>query len=158
MRSIHIALLILILTAMSALYVPSQAKAERKNDSTAEILKFEDGFSAALAHNDIVALKQYLSDDWSIVSGDGQIISRERFLTVVAGGDLKHDEMSSHQPTIRLYGNVALATSHAKSGGSYKGVHFHTDEIGTDVIVKIHGRWVCVLTQLTTVAEKSGSK
>jgi hypothetical protein len=54
MKSIHIAVLILILTAMSALYVPSQANAQRKSDSTAEILKFEDGFSAALAHNDIV--------------------------------------------------------------------------------------------------------
>jgi hypothetical protein len=62
--------------------------------------------------------------------------------------------MSFHQPTIRLCGNMALATSHAKSGGSYKGVEFQTDEIGTDVIVKIHGRWVCVLTQLTTVAQK----
>jgi Domain of unknown function (DUF4440) len=100
------------------------------------------------------ALEHYLSEDCSIVSGDGQVITRARFLSVVASGDLKHDKMSFHQPTVRLYGEMALATSHAQSGGSYKGVEFHTDEISTDVIVKIHRRWVCALTQLTTVAQK----
>jgi ketosteroid isomerase-like protein len=153
MKSIHLSLLILMITAIGAFQVPGQAKAPVNSDS-ADILKFEEGFSAALAHNDLAALERYLSDDWSIVSGDGQVISRERFLNVIASGDLKHDEMSFHQPAIRMFGDMAVATSHARSGGSYKGVQFHTDEIGTDVIVKIHGRWVCVLTQLTTVAQK----
>jgi ketosteroid isomerase-like protein len=154
MKSIHSALLSLSMIAVSLAQVPDQAGAEVPRGAEAEILKFEEGFSSALARNDVDALQHYLSEDWSIVSGDGQVITRARFLGVIASGDLKHDKMSFHRPTIRLYGETALATSHTNSGGTYKGVEFHTDEIGTDVIVKIHGRWVCVLTQLTTVAQK----
>ena len=37
--------------------------------------------------------------------------------------------------------------------GSYKNTPFETDEIGTDVIAKVHGHWICVLTQLTTITK-----
>jgi ketosteroid isomerase-like protein len=125
-----------------------------KRDTTAEIQQFEKRFSSALARNDVGELQNYLSDDWRIVSGDGGVIDRARFLQVIASGDLKHGEMSFSEPSIRVYGNTALVTSHARSGGSYKGVDFQTDEIGTDVIVMKGGRWVCVFTQLTTITGK----
>jgi ketosteroid isomerase-like protein len=127
---------------------------EARANSATEIKLFEDGFSTALAHNDAGALKRYLSEGWKIVSGDGQVITRARFLDVIASGDLKHDTMSSQDQTIELYGDTALVTGRAQSGGRYKGVEFHTDEIGTDVLVKVHDRWVCVFTQLTTVTRR----
>jgi ketosteroid isomerase-like protein len=125
-----------------------------KEKAIAEIQQFEKRFSSALARNDVGELQNYLSDDWRIVSGDGGVIDRARFLKVIAGGDLKHSQMSFSEPSIRVYGDTALVTSHAQSGGSYKGVDFKTDEIGTDVIVKKGGQWVCVFTQLTTIAGK----
>jgi ketosteroid isomerase-like protein len=117
----------------------------------AEIQQFEQRFSSALARNNVDELKIYLSDDWKVVSGDGGIIDRARFLKVIGSGDLKHNQMSFSEPSIRVYGDTALVTSHAQSGGSYKGVDFKTDEMGTDVIVKKGGKWVCVFTQLTTI-------
>jgi Domain of unknown function (DUF4440) len=80
-------------------------------------------------------LQNYLSADWRIVTGDGGFFDRARFLKVIGSGDLKHGKMSFSEPTIRVYGDMALVTSHAQSGGSYKGADFQTDEIGTDVIV-----------------------
>jgi ketosteroid isomerase-like protein len=125
-----------------------------KRNANAEIQQFEERFSSALARNDVGELQNYLSDDWRIVSGDGRVIDRARFLKVIGSGDLKHSKMSFSEPTIRVYGDTALVTSHAQSGGSYKGVDFQTDEIGTDVIVKKGGQWVCVFTQLTTITGK----
>jgi ketosteroid isomerase-like protein len=125
-----------------------------KEKALAEIQQFEKRFSSALARNDVGELQNYLSDDWRIVSGDGGLIDRARFLKVIASGDLKHRQMSFSEPSIRVYGDTALVTSHAQSGGSYKGVDFKTDEMGTDVIVKKDGQWVCVLTQLTTITGK----
>jgi ketosteroid isomerase-like protein len=125
-----------------------------KKEAIAEIQQFEERFSSALARNDVGELQIYLSDDWSIVSGDGGVIDRARFLKVIGSGDLKHSQMSFSEPSIRVYGDTALVTSHAQSGGSYKGVVFKTDEMGTDVIVKKGGKWVCVFTQLTTIAGK----
>jgi ketosteroid isomerase-like protein len=125
-----------------------------KKEAIAEIQQFEQRFSSALARNDVGELQIYLSDDWRIVSGDGGVIDRARFLKVIGSGDLKHSQMSFSEPSIRVYGDTALVTSHAQSGGSYKGVDFKTDEMGTDVIVKKGGKWVCVFTQLTTIAGK----
>jgi Domain of unknown function (DUF4440) len=117
-----------------------------------DIKQFEAAFSSALARNAVGELEGYLSDDWKIVSGDGDIIDKKRFLKVIASGDLKHTKMTSENQTIRRYGDVALVTARAKSTGAYKNMPFDTDEIGTDVIVRMHGHWVCVLTQLTTVS------
>jgi hypothetical protein len=56
--------------------------------------------------------------------------------------------------SIRFYGNVALVTEHARSGGSYQGIAFHTDEVSTDVIVNTNRPWICVLTRLTAIVPK----
>jgi hypothetical protein len=143
---------LLLLTSTLAMIVSVQGRAQTK-DNSADVTEFEAGFSSALARNAVQELEHYLSEDWKIVSGDGVIIDKNRFLKVIASGDLKHTRMTSENQTIRRYGNVALVTSHAQSAGSYKTVSFETDEIGTDVIVKIHGHWVCVLTQLTMIAK-----
>jgi uncharacterized protein DUF4440 len=142
------------LLAISAISLTSVAQQPRTQDSTADIAKFETDFSSALARNAVDELEGYLSADWKIVSGDGDIIDKKRFLKVIASGDLKHTKMTSENQIIRRYGNVALATAHLMSAGSYKNMPFETDEIGTDAIAKIHGHWVCVLTQLTTVAKR----
>jgi ketosteroid isomerase-like protein len=131
-----------------------RANEPAKGNRNAEIQQFEKRFSSALARNDVGELQNYLSDDWRIVSGDGGVIDRARFLKVIGSGDLKHSKMSFSESVIRVYGDTALVTSHAQSGGSYKGVDFQTDEIGTDVVVKKGGQWVCVFTQLSTIGGK----
>jgi hypothetical protein len=139
--------------AISLTLIAHQARAQTQ-DSAADIAKFETDFSSALARNAVDELERYLSADWKIVSGDGDVIDKKRFLKVIASGDLKHTKMTSENQTIRRYGNVALITAHSISAGSYKDMPFETDEIGTDVIAKVHGHWVCVLTQLTTIAKR----
>ena len=131
----------------------AQQGGAQTEDATADIAKFEANFSSALARNAVGELERYLSADWKIISGDGDIIDKERFLKVIAAGDLKHTKMTSENRAIHRYGNMAVITARAKSSGSYKNMPFETDEIGTDVIVKAHGHWVCVLTQLTTIAK-----
>lgn len=125
---------------------------EAKMDSMTDLKTFETGYASALQRNDVATLKNYLSDNWKIVSGDGQIITRARFLEVLTSGDLTHDTMSSQDETTTLYGDTAIVTARTQTGGRYKGVEFHTDEIATDIMVRIDGKWVCVFTQLSTVS------
>jgi len=148
----HLRTMLLLAVSLLSLTLAGQAWAQT-HDATAEITKFEAAFSSTLARNAAQELEHYLSADWRIISGDGSIIDRARFLKVIASGDLKHTNMTSENQTISLYGNTALVTSHSHSAGSYKNMPFETDEIGSDVIAKIHGHWVCVLTQLTTIAK-----
>jgi hypothetical protein len=61
----------------------SQTSAQARPEPAADVATFEAGFSAALARNDVGALKRYLSEDWTIISGDGGTITRARFLAVI---------------------------------------------------------------------------
>ena len=131
----------------------AQAGSPPAADPAVDIARFETAFAAALAHNDVRALQPLLADDWRIISGDGHIITRASFRGVLTSGDLRHTAMSSSEQTIRTYGSTALVTARATGAGSYKGTEFRTDEIATDVLVKLDGRWVCALTQLTTVSQ-----
>ena len=130
----------------------AQAGAHQFGDPTKDIKAFEEAMSSAIGRNDAGALEHYLSSDWTIVSGSGLIITRSTFLQVMAGGDLVHQSMAPQGQTIRIHGNFAVVTARIQSGGTYKGIGFHNDEINTDVLAKEHGHWVCVLRQLTTVA------
>jgi len=151
-------LLLVLLTAMVFAMSGRVVEAAAPRDTIVQIEKFEDDFSAALARNNVVSLQQLLSEDWKIISGDGSTITKARFLSVLSSGELKHDTMTFDARTIRIYGNVAVVTEHARSGGSYRGAAFHTDEVSTDVIVNNKGHWICVFTQLTTIIPKLMSK
>ena len=150
MSTIRVALFL----AISSLgFISAEQGRAQTQDSTADIVKFEADFSSALARNAVDELERYLSVDWKVVSGDGVIIDKRRFLEVIASGDLRHTKMTSENQTIRRYGNMAVITGHARSAGTYKNMPFETDEISSDVITKIHGHWACVLTQLTTISK-----
>jgi hypothetical protein len=152
MAKIKTGLIALSMTVLLALIGLEPGRAQTP-DVNAEITAFEAAFSSALARNDVGELKGYLADDWKIISGEGNLIDKNRFLKIIAGGDLKHAQMTTENLNIQRYDNVALVTSHAKSAGSYKGAEFSTDEIGTDTLIKRRGRWICVLTQLTTIGK-----
>jgi hypothetical protein len=127
---------------------------DSRREWTAQVETFEKDFSAALAHNDVDSLGQLLSKDYKIISGDGSFITKARFLSVLNSGALKHDTMTFDARSIRIYDKVAVVTEHARSGGSYQGAAFRTDEISTDIIINTNGRLICVLTQLTTIVPK----
>ena len=49
----------------------------------------------AMVANDAEAIGRFMTDDWIIVGPDGSIDGRERFLSLVASGELTHDTMTS---------------------------------------------------------------
>ncbi|MEP7130375.1 MAG: nuclear transport factor 2 family protein [Sphingomicrobium sp.] len=124
--------------------------ASRTSGNVAAVLRAERQFGAAVANNDTHAISRLTGDDWQIIDGDGHVIPRARFLQVIASGALKHSDLSSSDQTVRVYGNVAIVTGHAKSRGLYAGQDFSTDETATDVWIRTRSGWRCVLTQLTT--------
>jgi ketosteroid isomerase-like protein len=140
-------------TVWMALVLAASVPAARASPMTAQ--QFDQVFSAAIERNDVAALERYLAPEWFVISGDGARISRARFLQVIKSGALQHRSMQSSEEAVRALGDVVIIAAHARSRGSYQGVDFETDEIATDVVARIHGRWQCVLTQLTMIAPKA---
>jgi ketosteroid isomerase-like protein len=115
------------------------------------VLRASRDFTAAVATNDTGAIERATAEDWHIIDGDGHIISRAAFLKIVASGMLKHSALSISDEKMRVYGNAAIVTGHAKSVGTYAGKVFSTDEFSTDFWIRTKEGWKCVLTQLTTL-------
>jgi ketosteroid isomerase-like protein len=136
--------------AILAVAIAAAAPAAPNDGDKPAVLQAEREFGAAVAANDVRAMIGLTADDWQIIDGDGHIIPRAAFLKVIESGALKHSELSSSDETVRVYGDSAIVTGHAKSAGTYAGNVFATDEISTDFWVRTKDGWRCVLTQLTT--------
>jgi ketosteroid isomerase-like protein len=122
-----------------------QSPAER------ELVKVEADWSRALAANDVSGMRGHTADDWVIVGAEGQTTTKAAFLAAVTSGDLVHDQMTLEPDMVRVYGEAAIVSGVARSGGTWKGQRFATHERSTDVFVRQGGQWRCVFTQLTAL-------
>lgn len=113
-----------------------------------------DAWDRAMVANDPDAIGAYMADDWAIVGPDGRVGDKARFLELVRSGDLTHDVMETHEPSIRIYGDAAVVVARGVSGGAYRGEPFHLVERVSCVFVRRAGRWRCVLTHLSSMEEE----
>ena len=125
-----------------------------QSGAEAELIGFMDAWDRAMVANDADAIGAYMADDWAIVGPDGRVGDKARFLELVRSGDLTHDVMETHDPSIRFYGDTAVVIARGVSGGAYRGEPFHLVERVSCVFVRQAGRWRCVLTHLSSMAEE----
>jgi ketosteroid isomerase-like protein len=119
-----------------------------------EVLKVEKDFTDAIAKNDPESIERFVTDDWIIISADGGIIEKERFLEVIKSGTLTHEMMQCDDMRVRIYGDSAVVSALTRSKGKFMGHEFITHERSTDIFVRRDGQWRCVLTQLTGFTKK----
>jgi ketosteroid isomerase-like protein len=125
--------------------------------SEAELVETVHEWDKAMISNDAEAIGSFMADDWTVVGPDGSVGGRDRFLSLIAGGDLKHDVMASEELIIRLYGSSAVVIAKGISGGTFKGQPFRELERSSNVFIRRNGRWVCVLTHLSKLTAVSPS-
>jgi|ERR1043166_2670179 len=123
-------------------------------DMEEELLKLEKEFAETIMRNDLEGLGRIVADDWIIIDPNGEIVNRARFFEVIKSGSLTHDMMESEDLRVRVYGDSAVVTALIRTKGKFMGQEFSTQERATDAFVRRDGRWRCVLTHLTRVAEK----
>jgi ketosteroid isomerase-like protein len=107
----------------------------------------------AMIGNDPNVIGSFMAEDWIIVGPDGSVDSKERFLALIASGELSHDVMTTRDMQVRVYGQTAVTVASGTSGGRFRGTPFLLTERASCVFVNDHGRWVCVLTHLSSLSE-----
>jgi len=132
----------------------SMAEDASEPEAEMELLALERQFGQAVIKGDVEALERLVSDDWIIIGPEGKVIPKAGFLAVLESGALTHSVMELDETRVRVYGGTALVTGRATATGAFQGQAFTTRERSTDVFVRQQGRWRCVLTQLTTIAER----
>lgn len=122
-----------------------------------ELIRVTEAWDRAMVSNDAEAIELFMAPDWTIIGPDGTLGDRAGFLESVRSGELSHDVMETHDPSIRVYGDTAVVIARGVSGGRYRGAPFHLSERVSCVFVREQGRWRCVLTHLSEVAEAPGA-
>lgn len=125
------------------------------DDLTKEFQVIEDAFNEAVVSNDCEKILACVSEDWIIVDPQSGVIPKERFLSVIKQGMLKHTSMTKEILRVRVYENIALVTGRGKNTGSFNANPFELDEWITDVYQRKDDKWLCVLTHLTPVAKNT---
>jgi|SRR5690606_35476104 len=118
-----------------------------------DIRKLAARWDEAMVGNDPEAIGEFMAEDWVIVGPDGSVGGKERFLSLVASGDLSHDIMTTQDLQVRVYGDTAVTVARGMSGGSFRGTPFLLAERSSCVFVKRAGRWECVLTHLSSLPD-----
>ena len=122
-----------------------------KEATKQELLRFGADWAEAMVANNPERIGSFMSDDWVIVSERG-ISTKERFMSFVESGALTHSafEMAS-DARIEVYGDTAVMTIRVKNTAHFGGQQFDADEWASDVFVKRDGKWLCVLSHITSV-------
>jgi ketosteroid isomerase-like protein len=110
-----------------------------------------DLFFRALLDEDSNALNNILSDDFSIVSFNGQQIDRATLSGAVAQGYLTVDTGMLSGVRTRTYGDVGIVTGIWNVKGKLESSSFQNQVAYTVVSVKSAGIWKVVNVQLTPV-------
>lgn len=122
------------------------------NRAQTEIIAIADDWTKAIVSNDAGRIASFMADDWVIVSESG-ITSKTQFMSSVESGELTHSAMDLvGEARIRVYGETAIFTARQTNTAHYAGRRFDADEWTTDVFVRRHGRWLCVLSHITAAA------
>ncbi|GGX29845.1 nuclear transport factor 2 family protein [Streptomyces lomondensis] len=117
-----------------------------------QLVDLAEDWAAAIVSNDPARIASFMAEEWVIVSESG-IDPKEKFLTLVESGALTHSAMDLRtRPRVRVYGDTALVTGRVTNTAHFQGERHDADEWTTDVYVKRQGRWLCVLSHITSAA------
>ncbi|HSJ26392.1 MAG TPA: nuclear transport factor 2 family protein [Longimicrobiales bacterium] len=124
------------------------------NQVEAEVVRAAHSWDAAMINNNPEDIGAFMAEEWTIIGPDGSVGDRSEFLELVRSGALTHNVMESHEIEVRVYGEAAVLTARGVSGGHYRGEPFHLVERVSNVFVRRHDRWICVLTHLSLIGHE----
>ncbi len=145
-------ILLAAFTAALATQARADDKAPTKDDKgTAEVLKADDAFTAAIAKSDAKAFDGITSDDYVLTTSLGTVRDKAQNLDALKGGGLTFDKIENDEQKAHMYGDVAVVTGLSKLKGKYKDRTFDDSYRWTRVWVQHGGAWTCVAEHMSRV-------
>ena len=139
--------------ALAALLLCAVATRADEASDKAELIKMEKDFTALLNRNDVAAIEAALSPEWKMVGSQGAILDRTQMVEWFRSGRLKLESYESGNYEVRIHSDAAVVTGVDRSKGNFDGAPFDVRERFSDFYVRKDGKWVCVWTHTSTLAE-----
>ncbi|WP_257669763.1 nuclear transport factor 2 family protein [Parapedobacter tibetensis] len=110
--------------------------------------KIELDWNKSIEANDVVSMAKYMSDEWVIFSGNGNVTTKQMFLQLVKSGDLIHTQMDFEVLNVKVYGDTGIVMQKGTSSGNWKGQTFSNYEIASTVFIRQNDQWLAVQTMI----------
>ena len=149
---IHAAIL-----TVALLSVGRQQSVAQGADTAAEqeVRQTIEKYRTALLQKDAATLERIWADDYTFTNGAGETHSKAERLANLKSGATSLDSISEEEDMkVRVYGNVAVATSRVTIKGQYSGKQTSGQYRSIQVWVKGAAGWQLVANQITPVAAK----
>lgn len=112
---------IFLLTAASALSAPAVAPRNPRNqrhEYRHQIDRLEEAWRKAMVSADSAALEPLLAEDYTAITPNGAIQTKEQTLKILSSGLLHVDSLIFSDRKVRIYGSTAVVTSSAELTGN----------------------------------------
>jgi ketosteroid isomerase-like protein len=147
--------LLLLLICATAMLAPAQDEAESATKT--KIAALEGLWNQAYKAGDTKALDQILDGAIVLVNDDGSVQTKADFLASVkvasAHATAQQQQVAPESTTVHVFGNTAIATGVMRVKGVESGKAYVRRERFIDTWVYKGGRWVCIATDATPIAQ-----
>jgi ketosteroid isomerase-like protein len=120
---------------------------------TAELQGLEFKWANAVKQRDVATIDRLQADEYVFTGPGGELWTKARALETIKAGDLEIDSFKMSDIQVRRYGDTAVVTLRVDWNGNYRGADISGPQRATDVFVKRAGRWQCVASQTTRIAQ-----
>jgi len=139
------------LYARSGQQKPGMPRAER-HEIRHEIDHLEDLWQQAILHRNVQALDNLLADDYTAITANGTLQSKEQTLENLRDGAVHFSSIDVTDRKVRFYGHTALVTSKAAVKGTTPDGELSGDYRYTRVYVRdAHGNWKIVSFEVSQI-------
>jgi hypothetical protein len=153
MKRIAIVLGVAVLVFAGA--AQAQTQAQPKSGSVEqELIKLENEANDAWIKRDVEAYTRLLADDYMSTESDGSVLTKAQDLALLKSDENTTTSMIADDFRVRVYGDAAVVTFRGTYKNQVKGKEGTGQERFTDTWVKRAGRWQCVATHISAIAQK----
>jgi ketosteroid isomerase-like protein len=119
-----------------------------------ELIKLENEANDAWVKRDVEAYARLLADDYLATGPDGNMMTKAQDLASLKSDENITTSMIADDFRVRVYGDAAVVTFRSTYKSQFKGKESTGQERFTDTWVKRGGRWQCVATHYSRIAQK----
>ena len=140
-------LIVLLIPAASG----SQSSRVRSNEET--LIQLERDWDQAFQQKNVAFIQNVVADEFIGTYDDGSRGDRKIELENAATFDKRIDVATLDEFTVKQYGDTAVVWFRKRMTGPMKGIPVTVSDRFIDVFVMRAGRWQCVASQSTRVAD-----
>ena len=136
----------------------AMALAATPADDEATVARLDTEYQAAVKRNDVLGMSRILAEPMVLVSGAGQVVTREQLLAEARAKSVTYeqqDEMPGTQ-VVRVWGDTAVVTALLWLKGVNSGKPFDRKLWFSDTYVRTKDGWKYAFGQVGRVVERDG--